>query len=161
MLSIVVFLPFKFIDLFLPKTTSYNILFPSIWFCSILSFFIAKLSHKNIEIHFGNRFKSIKRYSFTVTFVILLLLQSVLILLPLTQSIQEQRKLSLNSTLIKQPGIKLTEKKLAEANTEANTPVKNLKSLKRELHDNQREKLSSINNDITKNQSSRSPNEKE
>ncbi|CAF3329131.1 unnamed protein product [Rotaria socialis] len=161
MLSIGVFLPFKFIDLFLPKTTSYNILFPSIWFCSILSFFIAKLSHKNIEIHFANRFKSIKRYSFTATFVILLLLQSVLILLPLTQSIQEQRKLSLNSTPIKQPGINLAEKKLVEANTEANTPRKNFEPLKRELHDHQREELSSINNDVKTNQSSRSSNEKE
>lgn len=94
LLSTVIFLPYKFIELFLPKTTSYNVLFPSIWCCSILSFFIAKSSHKHIENHLGKHHKLIKQYSLSLTFVFILLLQSLLILVPLTGSIKEQRRLA-------------------------------------------------------------------
>ncbi|CAF1262899.1 unnamed protein product [Rotaria sordida] len=102
---------FKFIQLFLPQTTNYNILFLLIGFCSIISVFIAKFSYKNIEIHLGKRYKLIKRYPFILTLITLLLLQSVLILLPLGVSIREQRKLSSTPVPFKQPVMKLPEQK--------------------------------------------------
>ena len=76
------------------KKKNYYILFPLFSLCSLLSLFIAKLSHKNIEIHLGKRSIFLKRYSFILIFILLLLLQSFFILLPIGISIQEQRKLS-------------------------------------------------------------------
>lgn len=95
MLLIICLLPFKFITLFLPETTSYKILFPLFCFGFILSSIISKLSYKKIEIQLDKRFKLIKRHSFILTFIILLLLQSLLIILPVALSIRTQKKLSL------------------------------------------------------------------
>jgi hypothetical protein len=90
MFMIIFWLPVKII----PKKNNYYILFPLFSLCSVLSLFIAKLSHKNIEIHLGKRSTFLKRYSFIFTLILLLLLQSFFILLPIGISIQEQRKLS-------------------------------------------------------------------
>jgi hypothetical protein len=82
--SIIFWIPLKTIELFIPKTTNYNIIIPLLWFCSVISFSIAKYSHRNIG----------KRHSFLFIFILLLLLQFLFILLPIATSIQEQRKLS-------------------------------------------------------------------
>ncbi len=82
--TIIFWLPLKTIELSLPKTKTYYIIFPLFCLCSFLSFFIAKFSHKN----------SGKRRSFNLTFIILFLLQCLFILLPIATSIEEQRKLS-------------------------------------------------------------------
>jgi len=84
MFTIIFWLPLKTIELSLPKTKTYYIIFPLFCLCSFLSFLIAKFSHKN----------SGKCRSFNLTFIILFLLQSLFILLPIATSIQEQRKLS-------------------------------------------------------------------
>jgi len=95
LLSILFSLPFKTMELFLPKTTNYAVLVPLFWFSSIASFLIARFSHKTIDIQLKKRYNLTKNYSFTLVFVILLLFQSVFILRPIAASIQEQRKLSL------------------------------------------------------------------
>ncbi len=82
--SIIFWLPVNTIESFMPKINNYFILFPLFWLCSIVSFSIAKFSHKNVG----------KRRSFILSFIILLLLQSVFILLPLAISIHEQQKSS-------------------------------------------------------------------
>ncbi|CAF1255399.1 unnamed protein product [Rotaria sordida] len=143
---------FKFIQLFLPQTTNYNILFLLIGFCSIISVFIAKFSYKNIEIHLGKRYKLIKRYPFILTLITLLLLQSVLILLPLGVSIREQRKLSSTPVPFKQPVMKLPEQKTIESIVQVNNFMNNLENTKRELHDGKREEHKSINNGIKLNE---------
>ncbi|CAF1170259.1 unnamed protein product [Rotaria sordida] len=143
---------FKFIQLFLPQTTNYNILFLLIGFCSIISVFIAKFSYKNIEIHLGKRYKLIKRYPFILTLITLLLLQSVLILLPLGVSIREQRKLSSTPVPFKQSVMKLPEQKTIESIVQVNNFMNNLENTKRELHDGKREEHKSINNGIKLNE---------
>ncbi len=82
--SIIFWLPLKTIELVLPKTDNYNVMFPLFWFCSFLSFLIAKFFQKNLT----------KRHSFLLTFIIILLLQFLFIILPVATSIKEQRKLS-------------------------------------------------------------------
>ncbi|CAF4338515.1 unnamed protein product [Rotaria sp. Silwood2] len=159
--SIIILLLSKFIQLLLPKTTNYNILFFFIGFCSILSFFIAKFSHKNIEIHLGKRYKLIKRYSFMFTFITLLLLQSVLILLPTTASIQEQRKLSSTPVLFKEAVIKLSEQKIVGTTVQDNAFTNDLKKIKRELNDRKREEHNSINGGIKTNENGKTPDGKQ
>jgi hypothetical protein len=83
-LKFIFWIPLKTIELFIPKTTNYNMIVLLIWFCSIISFSIAKYSHRKIG----------KRHSFILIFIGLLLLQSLFILRPIAMSIQEQRKLS-------------------------------------------------------------------
>ncbi|CAF3518330.1 unnamed protein product [Rotaria sp. Silwood1] len=151
-LSIFIFVLFKFIQLFLPKTTSYNILYLLIGFCSILSFFIAKFSYKNIEIRLGKRYELIKRYSFIFTFIAILLLQSVLILLPTTVSIQEQRKLSSTPVLFKQSVTKLPEPKVVGATAPEN--------INRGLNVRKREEQISISSGIKTNENGKIPDGK-
>jgi hypothetical protein len=94
MFTTISWLPVKILELCLPNLTTYYILFPLFCFCSFISFFVARFSHKNIGIYLEKRSQVLKRYSFIFTFITLLLLQSLFILLPVTTSIQGQRKLS-------------------------------------------------------------------
>ena len=79
--AIIFWIPLKLIELFIPKTTNYNIIMLLLWFCSIISFSIAKYSHKKIG----------KRHSFIFVFIALLILQSLFIIRPIARSIHEQR----------------------------------------------------------------------
>jgi hypothetical protein len=82
--SIIFWLPLKAMESFLLKSDNYNIMFLLFCLCSVFSFTIAKFSHKKFR----------QRYSFILTFVIILLLQSLFILLPIAKSIQDRSKLS-------------------------------------------------------------------
>jgi len=82
--SIIFWLPLKTMESFLLKSDNYNIMFLLFCLSSVLSFSIAKFSHKKFR----------KRFSFILTFVIILLLHSLFILLPIAKSIQDRSKLS-------------------------------------------------------------------
>jgi hypothetical protein len=103
-ISIIFWLPLKSVRFFIPKSIDYDILFPVFWLCSIISFYISKHVHENICLFYDQylvrRYKilnydqtkreDIKRYLFIITFIILLLLQSLFILIPLAISIRNQ-----------------------------------------------------------------------
>lgn len=103
-ISIIFWLPLKFTRLFIPKNIDYDILFPLVWLCSIVSFYLSKNYHEIIWQWFNqylvprypifrydqNKREEIKRTVFVGTFVVVLLLQSVFILLPITLSIRHQ-----------------------------------------------------------------------
>jgi hypothetical protein len=90
----------------MPKTIDYDILFPLFWLCSISSFYISKFFHENIcqfyDQYFVRRYKilnynqtkreDVRRYLFIITFVVLLLLQTLFILLPVASSIRHQHE---------------------------------------------------------------------
>jgi hypothetical protein len=105
-ISIIFWLPLKTIRFIIPKTIDYDILFPLFWLCSIASFYLSKFSHENIcqfyDQYLVQRYKifnydqtkreDIKRYLFIITFIILLLLQSLFILIPITLSIRHHHE---------------------------------------------------------------------
>jgi hypothetical protein len=102
--SFIFWLPLKTVRFFIPKTIDYDILFPVFWLCSISSFYISKYSHENIcqlfDQYLVRRYKifnydqikreDFKRYLFVLTFIVLLLLQSLFILIPITLSIRQR-----------------------------------------------------------------------
>lgn len=110
-ISIIFWLPLKTARFFIPKTIDYDILFPLFWLCSISSFYISKFSHENIcqfyDQYLVQRYKifnyeqikreDIKRYLFVITFIVLLLLQSLFILLPIVVSIRNHHHQQLNA----------------------------------------------------------------
>lgn len=101
-LSIIFWLPLKTVRFFIPKTIDYDILFPLFWLCSISSFYLAKFSHENVCRFYDqyliqrykifhndqNKREEIKRYLFAITFIFLLIVQSLFILLPVALSIR-------------------------------------------------------------------------
>ncbi|UJR08320.1 hypothetical protein I4U23_012591 [Adineta vaga] len=118
LLTIIFWPLLKLFQLILPKTTNYGILFPLFVFSSILSFFTTKLS-------IGKRSHLSKTYSFPLFFLIFLLLQSIFILRPISLSIHEQRKLSLNSSMNKQTSMRLSEKIDEYTSTKMSSSLKN------------------------------------
>ena len=116
LISFIFWFPLKTVRFFLPKSIDYDILFPLFWLCSITSFYLTKFFHENIcrfydqylirnyPIFKYDQIKrdDIRRYLFIITFIILLLLQSLFILLPIALSIrhhhyqqQENSKISM------------------------------------------------------------------
>jgi len=105
-ISIIFWLPLKTVRFLIPKKIDYDILFPLFWLCSISSFYISKYSHENIcqfyEQYIFRRYQiftyeqikreDMKRYLFIITFIILLLLQSLFILIPIALSIRHQHE---------------------------------------------------------------------
>ncbi|UJR37916.1 hypothetical protein I4U23_030603 [Adineta vaga] len=105
-ISIIFWLPLKTVRLFIPKSIDYDILFPLLWLCSIASFYISKFSHENIcrfydqylvqryrFLHYeGAKREDIRRYLFIGTFIVLLLLQSLFILMPITLAIRHHHE---------------------------------------------------------------------
>ncbi|CAF3438482.1 unnamed protein product [Rotaria sp. Silwood1] len=105
-ISIIFWLPVRTTRFFIPKTIDYDILFPLFWLCSISSFYISKFSHENIcqfyDQHLVRRYKilnydqakrdDIKRYLFILTFIVLLLFQSIFILIPIAASIRHHNE---------------------------------------------------------------------
>ncbi|CAF3748358.1 unnamed protein product [Rotaria sordida] len=105
-ISIIFWLPLRTARFFTPKTIHYDILFPLFWLCSIVSFYISKISHENIcqfyDQYLVRRYKilhydqakrdDIKRYLFILTFIVLLLLQSAFILVPIAASIRHHNE---------------------------------------------------------------------
>ena len=103
-ISIIFWLPLKLARLFIPKSIDYDILFPLVWLCSIISFYLSKNYHENIWTWFNqylvprypifrydsNKREETKRWVFVGTFISLFLLQSLFILLPITLSIRQQ-----------------------------------------------------------------------
>jgi hypothetical protein len=103
-ISIIFWLPLKTVRFFIPKTIDYDILFPLFWLCSISSFYISKFSHENVwqfyDQQLVKRYKilnydqtkreDVKRYLFILTFIVLLLVQSLFILVPIAFSIKYQ-----------------------------------------------------------------------
>jgi hypothetical protein len=117
-ISTIFWFPLKTVRFFIPKAIDYDILFPLFWLCSISSFYISKFSHENIcqfyDQYLVRRYKifnynqakreDIKRYIFITTFIVLLLLQSLFILIPISVSIRrhrENRKISSVNTMKK------------------------------------------------------------
>ncbi|CAF1160075.1 unnamed protein product [Adineta steineri] len=122
--SLIFWLPLKTIELILPKTNNYGILFPLLFLFSTVSYLIAKLTHKNVETNFGKRYKVLKNNSFILIFIVFLLLQSIFILFPIAGSIQKQKQLPLNSLISKQTKIDSLEK--------SNILIKNNENIKRQ-----------------------------
>ena len=95
-------LPLKTVRFLIPKTIDYDILFPVFWLCSISSFYLSKYFQENVWQFFDQylvqryrifhydqtKREEIKRYVFVSTFIVLLLLQTVFILVPITLSIR-------------------------------------------------------------------------
>ncbi|CAF4182418.1 unnamed protein product [Rotaria sp. Silwood2] len=104
--STIFWLPLRTARFFTPKTIDYDILFPLFWLCSISSFYLSKFFHENIcqfyDQHLVRRYKifnynqakrdDIKRYLFILTFILLLILQSVFILIPIAASIRRHNE---------------------------------------------------------------------
>ena len=104
--SFIFWLPLKTVRIFIPKSIDYDILFPLFWLCSISSFYLSKFSHENVwqfyDQYLVRRYKiftynqekreEIKRYLFILTFIALLLFQSLFILLPIALSIRHNHQ---------------------------------------------------------------------
>jgi hypothetical protein len=103
-ISFIFWLPLRTVRFLIPKTIDYDILFPVFWLCSISSFYISKYLHENIW-HFFDQYlvqrykifnynqtkrEDIKRYVFVSTFIVLLILQSLFIIVPITLSIRNR-----------------------------------------------------------------------
>ncbi|CAF2847087.1 unnamed protein product [Rotaria sp. Silwood2] len=133
--STIFWLPLRTARFFTPKTIDYDILFPLFWLCSISSFYLSKFFHENIcqfyDQHLVRRYKifnynqakrdDIKRYLFILTFILLLILQSVFILIPIAASIRrhnENTKVSLTPAVDRQT-MTITSATVKSAATEA------------------------------------------
>ena len=104
-IPIIFYSPAKIIQLFLPSSSSLSscrsdVLVPFLWLSSVVSFYLAKFYHRSIcyfyELHLSKRspFTStpqIQRCLFLVTWIALILLQTVFILVPITLSVGPRR----------------------------------------------------------------------
>ena len=113
-ISFIFWIPLKTVRFFIPKNIDYDILFPLFWLCSIASFYISKYFHEHIcqfyDQQLVRRYRAlryephkreeIRRYLFILSFIVLLLLQSLFILLPIAQTIKHHHAEAKGSSVI-------------------------------------------------------------